>query len=51
MDIMQNGEDFWVIDMELAENSAFSDCIPEGKRRPLEENWIPKLQDKIREAK
>ena len=51
IDIMQNGEDFWVIDMALAENSAFSDCIPEGKRRPLEENWIPKLQDKIREAK
>ena len=44
IDIMQNGEDFWVIDMALAENSAFADCIPEEKRKPLEENWIPKLQ-------
>lgn len=46
MDIMQNGEDFWIIDMALAENSAFADCIPEGKRSPLEENWIPKLPPK-----
>ena len=46
IDIMQNGEDFWIIDMALAENSAFADCIPEGKRSPLEENWIPKLPPK-----
>ena len=46
IDIMQNGEDFRIIDMALAENSAFADCIPVGKRSPLEENWIPKLPPK-----
>lgn len=40
---MQNGEDFWIIDMALAENSAFADCIPEEKRKPVKENWIPKF--------
>lgn len=44
IDIMQNGEAFWIIDMALAENSAFSNCIPEEKRKPVEEKWIPKLQ-------
>lgn len=43
MDIMQNGDDFWIIDMALAENSAFYDCVPIELRNPSEENWIPKL--------
>lgn len=41
VDIMQNGNDFWIIDMALAENSAFYDYVPENLRRPTEENWIP----------
>lgn len=43
IDVMQNGEDFWIIDMALAENSAFYNYVPEDLRRPIEENWIPRL--------
>lgn len=43
IDIMQNGNDFYIIDMALAENSALYDCVPEDKRRITEENWIPTL--------
>lgn len=43
IDVMQNGEDFWIIDMALAENSAFYNYIPEHLRRPSKENWIPQL--------
>ena len=46
VDIMQNGDDFWIIDMALAENSALSECIPPEKRRISGENWIPKLSAK-----
>lgn len=46
IDIMQNGDDFWIIDMALAENSAFyQDCVPEYLRNPSKENWIPELSD------
>ena len=31
LDIMQNGSDFWAIDMALADQSALSDCVPAGK--------------------
>jgi hypothetical protein len=43
IDIMQNGEDFWLIDMALAQNSAFYECVPTYLRNPSEENWIPSL--------
>lgn len=43
IDIMQNGDDFWIIDMALAENSAFYDCVPEHLRKPSREDWIPML--------
>ena len=43
LDIMQNGGDFWLIDMALATNSALSDCVPEKKLKTVRENWIPKL--------
>ena len=43
IDIMQNGDDFYIIDMALAENSALYECVPEDKRRITEENWIPTL--------
>ena len=45
LDIMQNGEDFWIIDMAIAENSAFYSCVPVVKRRKSKENWIPRLSD------
>ena len=31
VDVMQNGNDFWIIDMALASQSALSDCVPAGK--------------------
>lgn len=45
IDIMQNGNKFWFIDMALAENSAFyNETVPANKRIPSEENWIPRLK-------
>ncbi len=42
VDVMQNGDDFWIIDMAIAENSAFyNKYVPAELRRPSEENWIP----------
>ena len=41
MDIMQNGEDFWFIDMGWAQNSALKECVPKGLLRPSEEAWLP----------
>lgn len=47
IDVMQNGDEFWIIDMSLAENSAFYDCVPTELRRPTQENWLTGLQKKI----
>ena len=44
LDIMQNGDDFWLIDMALAELSAgYTKAVPIEKRRPSKENWLPEL--------
>ena len=43
IDVMQNGDDFWVIDMALAGNSALSHCVPKGLLKHQEENWLPVL--------
>ena len=43
VDIMQNGNDFWLIDMAWAQNSALNECIPESKRKWVEEDWIPRI--------
>lgn len=51
IDVMQNGDDFWLIDMALAENSAFYDCVPMALRHPSVENWIPRLADMQRQTK
>lgn len=46
LDIMQAGDNFWLIDMAVAERSAFyKESVPEEKRRPSAEDWIPKIQD------
>lgn len=42
LDIMQNGDDFWLIDMALAANSALADRLPVQLPAP-EENWLPDL--------
>lgn len=46
IDIMQNGKDFYLIDMALAQNSAFYECVPIGQKRPTKENWLPNLVGK-----
>lgn len=44
IDVMQNGNEFWLIDMALAETSAFyKECVPEALRRPMPEDWLPRL--------
>ena len=46
LDIMQNGDDFWLIDMALAETSAFyEDCVPAKLRAPTPENWLPEIAE------
>lgn len=44
IDIMQNGDDFWIIDMAIAENSAFYECVPKSLRKITPENWLPTLK-------
>jgi len=44
IDVMQNGNDFYLIDMAIAENSAFYNCVPEQLRRPSAEDWMPKIE-------
>lgn len=46
IDIMQNGDEFYLIDMALAQNSALIECVPEELRKITEENWLPKLEMK-----
>lgn len=44
IDIMQDGDDLWLIDMALAENSAFyRETVPAALMRPSEEHWMPEL--------
>ena len=48
IDIMQNGDEFWLIDMALAESSAYySEAVPKELRHPSEENWIPSLENVV----
>ena len=44
VDIMQNGYDFWIIDMATADTSALSSCVPAGKLKKSPEDWLPKLE-------
>lgn len=46
IDIMQNEDDFWIIDMALAVNSALKNCVPNGKLKKVEEDWLPLLKEK-----
>ena len=50
LDVMQNGDNFWLIDMALAETSAFyQDVVPPRDRRPLTIDWMPYIpkQDRV----
>ena len=46
IDVMQNGEDFWIIDMALAKDSALLSCVPKDKIKAVEEDWIPRISIK-----
>ena len=47
LDIMRDGDDYWLIDMAPAERSTFYEqAVPKGKRRPMMENWMPELGGK-----
>lgn len=45
MDIMQNGNEFWFIDMAPAFLSAFHECIPAGKLKVTEQDWLPEIPE------
>ena len=45
VDVMQNGNDFYIIDMALAAQSAFCECIPDGKLKAIEEDWMPRIPE------
>lgn len=47
LDVMKDGDDYWLIDMAPAERSAYyGQVVPKAKRRPMMENWIPELGGK-----
>ena len=41
VDVMRNGDDYYIIDMALAENSALNDCVPQDKLRAYPQQWLP----------
>ena len=43
IDIMQNGDDFYLIDMASAADSALNHCVSKDRLKKLPENWIPEL--------
>lgn len=45
IDVMMNGDSFWLIDMAIAENSAYYNSVPKEKRIRSSENWIPALPE------
>lgn len=45
VDIMQNGQDFWLIDMATADTSALSHYVPEGKLKKREIDWRPRIPE------
>ena len=46
IDVMQNGDDFWLIDMAFAESSFGYDKVVEEKmRNPIPEDWLPRIPD------
>ena len=44
LDVMQNGNDFYIIDMALAAESALKNYVPKGRLHPVKEDWIPELK-------
>ena len=44
IDIMQDGDTFYIIDMAFAKNSALVDCVPKGRLKAQEEKWLPEIK-------
>lgn len=44
LDIMDDGEQLWFIDMAVAEQSTFYESVPAEKRRPVLETWLPQVK-------
>lgn len=44
LDIMQNKDDFYIIDMALANQSALYDCVPLEKRKNNDVDWMPEIK-------
>ena len=52
LDIMQNLDDFYIIDMATASTSALSDSVPKGRIVKEEEHWLPQeLEQALLEEK
>lgn len=46
VDIMQNGDEFWLIDMAVAESSfGYEKVVEEKMRNPIPEDWLPRIPD------
>lgn len=43
IDVMQNGDDFYIIDMARAAESALLKCVPQNLLKPNKEDWLAKL--------
>lgn len=46
LDVMQDGNSFYLIDMALATQSALNDCLPKELLRPVTEDWLPKIPER-----
>lgn len=51
LDVMQSGQDFYAIDMALAENSALIQYVPKNLLKASAENWIPELNPDEKKGK
>lgn len=47
LDVMQNGDDFYIIDMAEAAQSALQDCVPAGRIRKMKEYWFPESVEQM----
>lgn len=51
LDVMFNGvnedgtDDMYLIDMALARHSALVECVPRELLKPVEEDWVPEIQE------
>ena len=44
MDIMQNGDNFYIIDTAVAQDSALLECVPKHLLKEKKEDWMPVIE-------